>query len=104
MKGEKIKPMARVYPTACRLLSTSSADCASARNEKGMRRSAGSVSGWRSESQIPAMAAVANSMMKMARQSATHRRPCPRAGASVGTRMNTAIAKDMMRAIRRPSY
>ena len=47
---------------------------------------------------------MAKNVEKIARQPPSHRMPCPRAGATVGTRMNTAIANDMRRAITRPSY
>ncbi len=43
-------------------------------------------------------------MPKIARQWATARIAWPIAGARIGTRMNTDIASDMMRAIARPAY
>ena len=75
-----------------------------ARTEKGRRRSAGRVSGWRSANHAKAMAAMAKNVVNIARQLPSQRITCPRAGATVGTRMNTAIAKDIRRAICRPSY
>ena len=38
------------------------------------------------------------------RQFAKSRTACPSAGAIIGTRIKTAITKDMIRAMARPSY
>ena len=75
-----------------------------ARGEKGRRRAAGRVSGWRSASHAKAKAAVAKKVANIVRQPDSQRIPCPRAGATAGTRMNTAITNDISRAIRGPAY
>ena len=74
------------------------------RKEKGRRREAGRVSGWRSANHAKAIAAIAKNVVKIERQPPSHKIPWPRAGATAGMRMKTAITNDMRRAIWRPSY
>ena len=104
MNGEKANPAATVYPRAGRIARVSRTARPSARGENGRRRSGGRVSGWRTASQTKAAAATTKMVTKIARHPESSNTPCPRAGAMAGTRMNTAIVNDMMRAIGRPAY
>ena len=70
----------------------------------GRRRAAGRVSGCRTVNQTKATTAMPKKDANMARHPASHWIPCPSAGAMVGARMNSEVAKDISRAIWRPSY
>jgi hypothetical protein len=62
-----------------------------------MRLPGASVPGWRSQNQ-----ASSSNIRNMSRQPLNSNSSWPTAGAKTGTRINTVITKDMMRAISRP--
>ena len=71
--------------------------------ENLIRRSGGSVSGWRILNQTRAMRVNTRNRTNIERQSEYAMINCPIDGAMTGTRMNIVITKDITLAIMRPS-
>ena len=92
-----------MYPMAMRDVQTSCKAAHRGRGEKARRRSGGNVSGCRIAHHRQAGRAVAINTAKVARHPLFAITTSPRAGAMQGTRMNTAMTTDMIRAISRPA-